>query len=295
MIRNGLFRRLRQALPGVVTWRRSRRPMTQPELVSEPAEQACAPPAAEAPILFTGDFKTWEEAEEASTGYAAPEILAKTREGLLKVRDGLAAYERDSVVFDKIEYSYPLVAGLLRTAVRLGRLSVLDFGGSLGSTYFQNRALLSSVAGLRWSIVEQPAHVACGNAEFATEHLRFYETIEACMQVERANTLLLSGVIQCLPRPYEFILDALRWNFDCVIVDRTPFMRDGSTRLTVEHVPEWIYKASYPSWFLSEQRFLESFASRYELLAGFQALDGLHPEGGEADYKGFFFELKRSL
>jgi putative methyltransferase (TIGR04325 family) len=261
---------------------------------SPPSPVAAEVPQMLEPISFTGDFETWQEAEKVSTGYSAPEILAKTRDAMLKVRDGLAAYERDSVVFDKIEYSYPLLAGLLRTAERLGRLSVLDFGGSLGSTYFQNRAFLSTVKDLRWSIVEQPAHVACGNAEFANEHLRFYPTIDECMRVERPNVLLLSGVIQCLPRPFDFLIETLRRDFDCVIVDRTAFMRNGTTRLTVEHVPEWIYKASYPSWFLSEERFLECFASRYELLASFPALDGLHPEGGEADYKGFFFELKRS-
>lgn len=243
-------------------------------------------------IAFRGDFATWEEAERASSGYSAPEILEKTCQALLKVRDGLAAYERDSVTFDKLEYSYPMLAGLLRTAARQSHLSVLDFGGSLGSTYFQNRHFLSTVNDLRWSIVEQPAHVECGRSTFANEHLRFYRTIEECMRIERPNVLLLSGVVQCLPQPYEFLVEALRWNFQCVIVDRTPFMRNGTTRLTVEHVPERIYKASYPSWFLAEERFLQCFAPRYNLLASFPALDKLNPEDGEADYKGFLFELK---
>ena len=30
-------------------------------------------------IRFAGDFKSWNEAERLSTGYAAPEILQKTR------------------------------------------------------------------------------------------------------------------------------------------------------------------------------------------------------------------------
>jgi putative methyltransferase (TIGR04325 family) len=253
----------------------------------EPKSQQAAEP-----ITFRGDFATWEEAERASTGYSAPEILEKTCAALLKVRGGLAAYERDSVTFDKLEYSYPLLAGLLRAAARRTRLSVLDFGGSLGSTYFQNRHFLSTINELRWSIVEQPAHVACGKSKFANEHLRFYGTIEECMQTERPDVLLLSGVIQCLPQPYGFLTEVLQWNFECIIVDRTPFMRNGTTRLTVESVPERIYKASYPSWFLSEERFLRCFSPRYDLLASFPALDRLNPEGGEADYKGFLFELK---
>src|SRR5258707_11909545 len=66
------------------------------------------------PSYFTGDFGSWEEAEEASTKYGAPEILAKTRAAMLKVRNGEAVFERDSVVFDRPEYSFPLLAGLLR-------------------------------------------------------------------------------------------------------------------------------------------------------------------------------------
>ena len=56
---------------------------------SEEVDGLASPLRAEAPqmpdpIAFTGDFQTWEEAERASTGYAAPEILAKTREAMIK-------------------------------------------------------------------------------------------------------------------------------------------------------------------------------------------------------------------
>ena len=242
-------------------------------------------------LYFTGDFRSWEEAEQASTGYAAPVILEKTRAALLRVKNGEAAYERDSVTFTTIVYSFPLLAGLLRaTTAHDGRLSVLDFGGSLGSTYFQCRRFLSPLKELRWSIVEQPAHVICGQKEFANEHLRFYESIETCLRVERPNVLLLSSVLQYLPKPYDLLWDLIRQAFDYVIVDRTAFLRSGRDRLTLEHVPAWIYPAVYPAWFLSEKRFLALFADRYELLASFPGLDTTQPDGDEADYKGFIFK-----
>ena len=89
-------------------------------------------------LRFSGDFASWEEAAHASPGYAAPVILEKTRAALLRVKNGDAAYERDSVTFATIDYEFPLLACLLRAATEHdNRLSVLDFGGSLGSTYFQ--------------------------------------------------------------------------------------------------------------------------------------------------------------
>ena len=105
-------------------------------------------------VRFTGHFASWEEADRASTGYANPIVLERTRSALLKVKNHEAAFERDSVLFDRIEYPFPLLAGLLRAAAEKGAsLSVLDFGGSLGTTYFQCRSFLSSLRSLRWSIV----------------------------------------------------------------------------------------------------------------------------------------------
>src|SRR5436305_14010450 len=102
-------------------------------------------------VRFSGNYKSWEEAERDSTGYAAPEILQKTRAALLKVKAGEAAFERDSVIFDTMQYNFSLLAGLLRAAAaNHGRLSVLDFGGSLGSTYFQQRSFLCDVTDLHW-------------------------------------------------------------------------------------------------------------------------------------------------
>ena len=123
-------------------------------------------------IRFIGDYRTWAEAEQASTGYSAANILEKTRSAMLKVKSGEAAYARDSVVFDKITYPFPVLAGLLRARAMDGnRLSVIDFGGSLGTTYFQCRDFLSSAGPFRWSVVEQSEHVKCGQTEFADGQL----------------------------------------------------------------------------------------------------------------------------
>lgn len=245
------------------------------------------------PIRFTGDYKSWDEAERNSTGYAKPEILAKTRDALLKVKRGEAAFERDSVTFDTMQHEFPLLAGLLRAAASSdGRLSVLDFGGALGSTYFQCREFFSILTDLRWSVVDQPAQVACGQADFANEQLHFYRTTDECLQVEKPNVLLISGVLQYLPKPYEFLDEILQHKWRNVIIDRTAFLSEEGELLTVQHVPDWIYRASYPAWFLSEERFLGSFKKDYHLVASFRALDNLHPRGKRAEHKGFIFSSK---
>jgi putative methyltransferase (TIGR04325 family) len=246
-----------------------------------------------AQIRFTGNYKSWAEAARESTGYASPEILEKTRAGLMKVKRGEAAFERDSVTFEAMEHESSLLAGLTRAATAdEGRLSVLDFGGSLGGTYFQYRQFLSGVKELRWSVVDQPAHVDCGETDFANNELRFYKTIEDCLSDQQPNVLLLLSVIQYLPEPYLFLENVSRKQIPNIIVERTAFTRSGCDRLTVQHVPAWIYDASYPAWFLSEPSFRKILASRYDLVCEYVAAEDFHPEGEEAVFKGFQFQLK---
>ena len=71
-------------------------------------------------IRFEGDFATWAEANRHCTGYDAEEILAKVLASTLKVKHGEAATERDSVLFDQIEYAWPVLAGLMWAAARTG-------------------------------------------------------------------------------------------------------------------------------------------------------------------------------
>ena len=244
-------------------------------------------------IRFTGDFKSWEEAEEQSAGYDAPEILQKTRTALLRVKGGDAAFERDSMTFDTMQYEFPLLAGLLRVAAaNRGHLDVLDFGGSLGSTYFQCRKFLSVVEVLRWSVVDQPAQVACGKADFASDELKFYETIPDCLREQRPNVLLLSSVLQYLHAPYAFLQSVLKESIPYVIIERTAFNCSGVDRLTVQHVPARLYNGSYPAWFLSEASLRKAFADDYDLVCEYEANEFLHPENGKAVFKGFQFHRK---
>lgn len=245
-------------------------------------------------IRFTGNYSSWEAAEADSTGYQAEVILERTCAALLKVKRGEAVYERDSVLFDEVFMPFPLLAGLLRAAVEdKNRLSVLDFGGSLGSTYFQCRRFLEPVIQLEWSIVEQRGHVERGRLRFQDHQLKFYETIEECHRFQAPNVLLLSGVVGYVPRPYEFLDTILKQDYAYIIVDRTGFLGSNEERLTVQHVPASIYPATYPAWFLSEDRFLQHFAERYDLVTSFDALDTPALSGARAYSKGFIFRSKR--
>ena len=183
-----------------------------------------------------------DEAKKHSDGYDNDIILKKCQDALLKVKNGEAAYERDSVLFDKIQYSYPVLAGLLHAAIANGgNLSVLDFGGSLGSSYYQCRGFLSGLKSLKWCIVEQLRFVECGREFFESEELKFYYDIDECLNSEKPDVVLLSSVLPYIERPYNLLKDIIKHNFQYIILDRTPVVEWESGLLTVQKVPKEIY------------------------------------------------------
>ena len=105
---------------------------------------------------FFGDYSDWEKAVTDSSGYDSPVIFEKVKDSAMKVKRGLAVSERDGMTFDTKQLSWIVIAMLLSSAARNDNsLNVLDFGGSLGSMYFQNIEFLKHLKRLRWAIVEQ--------------------------------------------------------------------------------------------------------------------------------------------
>jgi putative methyltransferase (TIGR04325 family) len=227
-------------------------------------------------ICFEGNFATWEEANAQCNGYEAEHILAKVLEATLAVKRGEAAFERDSVLFGEVEYVWPLLAGLMLAAARSGgRLNVLDFGGSLGSTYFQNRKFLQMLPVVHWNIVEQIHYVNAGLENIQDERLNFYNTIDDCILEHQPNVVLLSSVLQYLPNPFQILNEILALRADILILDRTSFLASGNNKMIrVQHVAKNIYSASYPCYIFNEKKLIEYILNlNYNLIESYPSLD----------------------
>ena len=208
---------------------------------------------------WKGKYKTWEDAKRLSSGYDNEVIIKKVRESMMAVKLGLAAYERDSVLFKDAKYNWPLLTALLFSQSKSGHLSVIDFGGSLGSSYFQNKKYLIHFKNLKWGIVEQPSFVDVGKKEFQSDKLKFYNSVEECNNKINPKTLILSSVLQYLEEPYKHLENLLSYNYETIIIDRTPFVLENEY-VTIQNVPPHIYKANYPCWFLNQKKLLSFFS-----------------------------------
>jgi putative methyltransferase (TIGR04325 family) len=181
------------------------------------------------------------------------------------------------------------LASLLKIAIENGNtLNVLDFGGALGSHYFQNKEFLSPIEIKKWTIVEQEHYVKTGKEKIADGILNFADSID---EIENANALIASSVIQYLRNPYEWLKKIVDKEIPYLVFDRTAFSLERRDRLTLQKVPPEIYEASYPAWFLDEQKFLSVVSQEYNVLAEFSdPIDRI--DEVPSKFKGFLFKKR---
>lgn len=232
---------------------------------------------------FRGAYQSWDEALTASSGYDAADVLLRVVAATRVARLTPGAWERDGAVFQHPEQNEPLL-GALANAAAGGGLEVVDFGGSLGSTWWQHRERLAALGLRRWVVVEQPHFVEAGR-EFADDILGFAPTMAAALASVRPQVVLFSGVLPYLESPALVLKEVRQLGFAHVILDRTPLVSRGS-RLAVQHTPPGLGGGSYPVWLLQEDDLLGELYRAYENVASWPALDRLAPE---VKHKGFHF------
>lgn len=224
-------------------------------------------------IRYRGVYDDWESATLAAGGYAEKALSERLEAAALAVKRGEAEWEQDGVLYDRIPADAPVLLCLARAALaRGGRLSVLDYGGALGSTYRQCRAHLPEVSDMTWRIVEQSQLVATGRRDFKHMDVVFEESLESCLQHGIPDIAILSSVLQYLKDPYDLLRRLSRVPVEYLVVDRHPCSLTKEL-ITVQVVPRSLYEASYPSWLFDADKFASALGEDYELLAEWQGKD----------------------
>lgn len=236
-------------------------------------------------VRWSRPISSWEAAAACSAGYESEDILRRVVEATNLVRSGVAAYEQDGKVFYDEVADQPILAALLRSAaLNNGRLSVLDFGGSLGSLYWRYRHWFDGIV-VEWSVVEQAKFVEAGKAAFESRELKFYESIETSLANVQPSVLILSAVLPYLEKPHDILKQIEGLSFQMVLIDRTG-VQSGGDVLTVQTAPRSLGGKSYPCWFLDEDALKAYFEPRYRLLFSGATTDG----NREFKFKRLFYE-----
>ena len=213
---------------------------------------------------FKKGLKNWQDALNNSSSYDTQDVFEKTLSAARLVRDEKAVYERDSVVFDKIQYDYQLLSSLLLIANLQNRLHLIDFGGALGTSYRQNKKYLDCLPiSKKWAVVEQSEFVRIGINEFQTDILSFHDSI---FQVDFDIDAVIMGSSLCyLEKPYKILGEIMKIEPHFILIFRTPFSNSDIESISIQQVPNNIYNASYPFWTLSKAKVVMFLSEKYEL------------------------------
>jgi putative methyltransferase (TIGR04325 family) len=229
---------------------------------------------------FRGDYATWAAAQAASGGYADGAILDRILSATLAVVRGQAVFERDGVLFHEPEPDAPLLQALEEVRRSTGGgLRVLDFGGSLGSTYWRLRGDLPSGPELVWDVVEQSGFVEAGRKHLAGERVRFFSDVREAEAAGPHDVLLCSCVLQYLEAPARTLAEWRGLKIPFLLLNNLPLHAVGPDRLRVQHVRPDIYRASYPVWFFNRAALLARLAPDYEVMREF-ASEAVWPVDG---------------
>ncbi len=179
---------------------------------------------------FFGDYETWQAAATDCEGYDAAPILDRVLSAARAVKNDEAVFERDGFLFYK-KHEIANLTQWLRTAQNTahteggikGALSVLDFGGSLASLYFQHRETLAQYTKVNWCVVEQAHFVDIGKEEFETDELKFEYSIADAVQKYHPNIALISGVLQYLENPYTWLDEIVKHKIPYFCIDLKSF------------------------------------------------------------------------
>jgi len=239
---------------------------------------------------FLGRFKTFSLARlNVGEGYASSELLHKIINVNRLVLSGHIVQERDGVKLAVFENSIQINFYLLleQALLNTNRVSVLDFGGGLGTTYRQFKFFTKQK--VFWTIVEQHQLVAEGIANFSSEELTF-----TC-EIPKTNydVVLFSAVLDFVEDPYAILVEvSSKISPNLIIVDRSLFHCGPEDFYTLKATAKHITNGNkYPvAWFSKER-----FVSRMEALGYNKVDEWKTPDGQVVNrasvgvYRGFAF------
>ncbi len=209
-----------------------------------------------------GPFKTWNEAKKLSHGYHHKDIFIKTKKAALEILKKNYGYERDSVIFYDNNYNKYLVSKI--NSLKKKVVNILDYGGSLGSLYFQNKKKINKK--IVWSIVDLKKIIQEGKRNFESRDLKFFFNLESYQKKILPDILILSSSLQYLKNYHDILSRLVSLKPKYIFILKTPFSEKGQNQIFIQKIPSNIYNSSYPFWRLDLGVLFKLLSNKYKLL-----------------------------
>jgi len=226
---------------------------------------------------FKGVYNSFEEAVQS-----AP----KTKK-IGYDHDSLAewyAKELDETVKD---YDYPVLFWLEKLLTEQSTL--FDFGGNVGTHYYQYRGYLKLKETVKWIVLDLPEIVKAGKKYRQEPNLFFTDNLE---ETQNADIMLASGVVQYID-DFSVFINSLHFTPRHLLINRIP-LYDGERFVTLQNGGE----VFYPQYVFNRKEFIATVEQAgYELKDEWvDRMDGcfipFNPKNSLPNYTGLYFELK---
>ena len=241
---------------------------------------------------WSGNYSSWKEANKECLGYAEVHIAEQVKNVILKTKDHPYQYERDGCVIPgEPTYAFELLRWIKESAIN-NKINLIDFGGSLGTTYYQLKKYLSNYE-IKWNIIEQDHFVKIGKETFEDDNIKFYYTIDECLKHTTPNCFISSSVLPYIEDSHNILKEAFNKKFDWILLDRISVIDGDKDLISIQVVPPDVYKAIYPCWFFGENKLVNNIKNNgYDHIKSFDALGGrsFAPKIATAAYRGFIFK-----
>lgn len=212
-------------------------------------------------LRLSGQYSSYMQALDASTGYSDSHILSKVLKATKAVLSREYAYERDGFLFNSFPKDLKIYTILSK--LDLEGSTVVDFGGGLGGLFINNKNIFASCSSL--IVIEQESFAIAGT-RLANEYNLPIQFITDMHSIQVApRVVVFSSVLQYLPNPYDILKDALRLCPEYIILDRTAFGPDEFWSIQIN---DGVYtnNATYPHRCLrmrTVKELLSSYSLRY--------------------------------
>jgi putative methyltransferase (TIGR04325 family) len=245
---------------------------------------------------FHGNYTCWEEVSKQVTGWETDIIFDKINQSTNQLEKKDGSFERDGEIISSTNQNFPLIYSLINSInIKKKELSIIDFGGSLGTHYKRYRQFINNGIKISWAIVEQKKYVDYAKKVNKNLELNFHYSISESLKINNYSTFFSSGTIQYIEKPYKLMDEIMEYNFSTIVFDRIFFLNDVNDRICIQTVnPKLFYHASFSVWLFNEAKFKKHMSKKYTLILEFMSEDGDNQiEGIRIYHKGFYYKLKK--
>jgi putative methyltransferase (TIGR04325 family) len=214
---------------------------------------------------FEGPYSSWQGAMAASDdGWDSIDVLEKTLDLSLKMRDGLIEFQQDLIEYNRIIYSETILAFLAMASGMHGNsIEIVDFGGSLGTNFTQNKKILRHLIDdgkCKWNVVERPPTVKIGRNYFEDKSLQFFVSLDELMARNGyvPTSFLFSGSTQCIEQPFVLLDEIIDRGANLIAFDRLFVSPNAQHEIFIQHH----MGTTYPTWCFSRNLFVETIESK---------------------------------